>query len=139
MHNPLSWAGFASVLALAATAAGCSTDNGAAEVEGERLDAGTSLITIENQHFTPDNLDVRPGSKVVVRNLDNTMHSATSEDAVDAFIPAAVGHVGFDTGLFDSGERSFNINTDATVGTVVHYFCRFHTAEMNQPTITIVK
>lgn len=115
------------------------TATGGAETGGTPGTGGSQLheITIQNLTFSPANLDVPPGATVTVRNLDGIQHSATSEAAAGDFTPGAVSGISFDTGLFTSGTRTFDIPATAAAGTVIHYYCRFHLGAMTPPNPTI--
>jgi plastocyanin len=104
-------------------------------------DAGqiTMTIDISNFTFSPANLNVKPGTMVVVNNHDNMPHSVTSQSSPGAFVPGSVNGISFDTGQFSTGSMSFTIPTGAQAGTVVPYFCTVHRAAMaNSGQITIV-
>ena len=94
---------------------------------------GSSVITIQGNAFSPLRLEVAPGATVTVRNLDDMVHSVTSESAPGTFRPGAASGVSFDTGLF-TGVRTFTIPANAPVGASVPYYCSSHQQTMVTPT-----
>jgi plastocyanin len=99
--------------------------------------AGGFVITIQNLSFSPLNLHAPPGATVTVVNNDGaTSHSVTSEARANAFTPAAVGGVSFDTGIF-TGTKTFTLPANAPNGTAIPYYCRNHMADMVTPTGTL--
>lgn len=94
---------------------------------------GSSVITIQGNAFSPLRLEVTPGATVTVRNLDDMVHSVTSESAPGTFRPGAASGVSFDTGLF-TGVRTFTIPANAPVGASVPYYCSSHQQTMVTPT-----
>jgi plastocyanin len=82
--------------------------------------------------FSPLDLHVPPGATVTVLNLDGMAHSVTSEATPNAFTRGSVSGISFDTGQF-IGTRTFAIPGTATNGTVVPYYCTFHTSTMVTP------
>jgi len=96
------------------------------------------LITIENYTFIPQHLSVPPGAAVIVLNLDPFPHSVVSSTAANSFVPGSVNGISFNTGPF-MDDSAISIPADATVGTVVPYFCQIHEGAMlDQPDLTIV-
>ena len=143
MKTSMRWAALSVSVGLGLAMGGCSSSDGGSAGTGGASSLGGAggatdyVITIQNVHFSPDNLDVPPGETVTVRNLDAMLHSVTSEAALDDFTPGAVGGVSFDTGTFASGTRSFSLPATAAAGTVIHYYCEVHDGVMNQPTVTV--
>ena len=76
--------------------------------------AGAAHITIKNFTFSPANLQVRPGTKVIVENEDSVTHTVT-----------ATGDKAFDTGDIDPGETATFI-APSTSGSYP-YICTIHT------------
>ena len=99
---------------------------------------GSYVITIADMTFAPEDLAVPAGATVTVRNADSVPHSVTSAAAADSYLPSAVAGVGFDTGVFSQGERSFIVAAAAPSGTVVPYYCAVHKNAMkNAARITV--
>lgn len=113
-------------LFIAATlcAAGC----GSTETDTARSDV--ALILIEALTFFPAELVVNPGDTVAVQNNDHRYHSVTSAAAPGSYVPEGVEDVRFDTGLFDTGVRSFVVPEDVVSGTVIYYFCSVYKNSM---------
>jgi plastocyanin len=130
MRMPGTWG---LVLGLLLVACGSSSnDNGGGGGGG-----GEAVITISNFTFSPENLEVAPGTTVRVVNNDSAPHSVTSQATEGAFTPGAVSGVSFDTGAF-TGERTFTVSASAPSGTVVPYYCTVHTSGMrNSARITV--
>ena len=92
-----------------------------AEAANERADApsaGTpeaaeTRVTIEDFKFSPEKLNVRPGTTVTWVNKDDEPHSATSSEKPKRF----------DSGVLDS-EKSFSF-TFTEPGSFA-YFCKLH-------------
>ena len=97
----------------------------------------TALITIENNSFSPVNITVAPGTIIKVKNKDSVPHSVTSEANVGDFTFGEVNGISFNTGPFTTPDKTFKIPSDAALGTVIPYFCRFHTSTMIPPNGTI--
>ncbi|TQK42749.1 plastocyanin [Streptomyces sp. SLBN-118] len=74
---------------------------------------GAAHLSIKNFAFTPASLQVRPGTKVIVENLDSVTHTVT-----------ATGDKAFDTGDIDAGETATFI-APATSGSFP-YICTIH-------------
>lgn len=55
--------------------------------------SGSKVITIQGMAFSPLRLEVAPGATVTVRNLDDMVHSVTSESAPGTFRPGAANGV----------------------------------------------
>lgn len=65
-------------------------------------------------------------------NSDSIPHTVTSESADDAFTPGAVNGVSFDTGTIGGhASTNFTIPNDAPSGTVIPFYCAFHTSMMS--------
>jgi len=95
-------------------------------------------LRIVNFTYSPQRLEVTPGASIVVLNEDPVQHSVTSAAAPGVFTYGTVNGLGFDTGPF-TGARVISIPGNATVGTVVPYFCRLHAGAMvNEGEIAIV-
>ena len=95
-------------------------------------------ITIQNNAYSPSNLDVSPGDTVTVINQDAVPHSVTSQSATGNFTPGAVNGVAFDTGVFAANATAtFTIPASAPANTVVPYYCTVHLQGMGQGTVTI--
>lgn len=109
---------------------GNNPDAGTITDAGTGTDAGTqAIITIQGFTFSPETLEVAPGTTVRVVNRDSAQHSVTSTPSDTSFTPGAVNGVSFDTGEF-TGERSFLVPTSAPSGTVVPYYCTAHGSSM---------
>lgn len=133
MRMPGTWG---LVLGLLLVACGSSYDNNGGGGGGG---GGTeAVITIENFTFSPENLEVAPGTTVRVVNRDTASHSVTSQASEGAFTPGAVSGVSFDTGAF-TGERTFTVSASAPSGTVVPYYCTVHTSGMRNSARLTVK
>lgn len=91
------------------------------------------VLTIQGNAFSPLRLEVPPGASVTVRNLDDMVHSVTSESTPGSFRPGAANGISFDTGLF-AGERTLAIPANAPVGATVSYYCASHLQTMVTPT-----
>ena len=87
---------------------------------------GDTILSIADFDYTPNNLQVEPGERVRVRNLDTAAHSATSSPSSADLVPGSVENVGFDTGEFVMGEREFTLPADAVPGTIVTFYCTVH-------------
>lgn len=74
---------------------------------------GAAHISIKNFAFSPANLQVRPGTKVIVENLDSVPHTVT-----------ATGDKAFDTGSIDAGETATFIAPSASGS--YPYICTIH-------------
>jgi plastocyanin len=103
---------------------------------GSKSSGTPNQITISNLTFSPQNLNATPGSTVTVQNNDSMGHSVTSTSTAGVYTPGAVAGISFDTGVF-TGTATFSIPANATVGTVIPYFCTSHTTRMAQAQITI--
>ena len=89
-------------LALVVAAAGCggSDSNGAGDTGGggEVADQAQNVVEFSHTSFSPAELTVIAGDKVVFRNLVTMSHPLVNEE------------VGLDTGEFTLGERSFTFD-----------------------------
>jgi plastocyanin len=97
-------------------------------------DAGQeeASIDISGYTFSPSELTVDPGTVITVTNSDSIPHTLTSESADDDFTPGAVNGVSFDTGtLGGHASTTFTIPGDAPSGTVIPFYCAFHTSMMS--------
>ncbi|MFK4226612.1 cupredoxin domain-containing protein [Streptomyces sp. NPDC019890] len=74
---------------------------------------GAAHITIKNFTFSPANLQVHPGTKVIVENQDSVTHTVT-----------ATGAKAFDTGDIDAGETATFV-APSTSGSSP-YICTIH-------------
>ena len=132
MLHRLSVALPALVVALALLGCGGSMTDASSSGTVSTNGAPAHLITISEMSFMPARLQVPPGATVIVRNLDSTAHSVTSETAMNAFRPGTMAGVSFDTGPF-MGEMSFTISPAAVTGIVVPYFSTVDTSMMATP------
>ncbi|MGI5404773.1 cupredoxin domain-containing protein [Streptomyces sp. CA-135486] len=112
VNTALRVAGACVLLALA----GCSNngnDTTSASSAPSTSNTGAAHISIKNFTFSPANLQVRPGTKVIVENLDSVTHTVT-----------ATGEKAFDTGSIDAGETATFI-APSTSGSYP-YICTIH-------------
>ncbi len=84
---------------------------------------GGAHISIKNFKFSPASLQVTPGTKVIVENLDSVTHTVT-----------ATGDKAFDTGDIDAGETATFI-APSTSGSYP-YICTLHTAMKGTLTVS---
>ncbi len=119
---------FAALAALATLAAGWSCHG---EPPPPVVGSSGHEITILDFVYTPQRLEVAPGTTVVVLNFDDFAHTVTSAATEGTYVFGGVNGVEFDTGSFtDSG--AFTIPATAPVGTVVPYFCNLHLGTMQE-------
>jgi plastocyanin len=124
-------------LAIVAGALACGSSNNNNNGTTQNPLSGAPTITISNYTFTPQNLNVAPGTTINVVNQDGFDHTATSQSAQGAFVAGSVAGISFDTGPF-TGTKQITIPSSAPVGTVIPYFCNIHKSMMrDQPQITV--
>jgi plastocyanin len=93
------------VLTLVATVAACGSSS------KSESSSAQAEITIRNFMFEPPMLTVAPGTKVSVKNADDTQHTITADDK------------SFDTGPIDGGKSAtFTVSKSGTV----KYHCNIH-------------
>ena len=75
--------------------------------------APTALVTIDNFHFQPQNLEIAAGTTVTWQNNDDVPHTASSGDDPQAF----------DSGALDTDQKfSFTFRTPGRYA----YYCKLH-------------
>ncbi len=102
--------------------------------------AGTTTISIPNgasvqgnPDYEPDNAEVPLGNKIVWKNDDTAVHTATSGTGPQDPENAAL----FDTGLINPAESSEPVElADAAEGDVIDYYCFVHPYMLGKVTIT---
>lgn len=75
--------------------------------------ARTHTVVIEEMKFSPAELRIHPGERVVFQNKDLVPHTATAADSK-----------AFDSGLIDAG-ASWSTQVDGTPQTI-RYVCLYH-------------
>ena len=132
----------------AAVLVGCG---GSSSAGGSPPDSGSGTsgpqIRISNLTFSPSELTVDAGATIVLINTDGANHSVTSEPADNVFDAGSVAGVSFDSGAIPAatgggggvyggggtstpGRATISIPASAPSGTVIPFFCRFHTSMM---------
>lgn len=80
----------------------------------------THTVTISNFAFSPANLTISPGDRVIFVNQDGAPHTATADGG------------GFDTGRLGRGQQAgLTFNAAGSFG----YFCAIHPAMRGQITV----
>jgi plastocyanin len=109
-------AGIGAVLAVAALAAGCASDDpdpsaSAATTTMAVSAQSTGEVEIADFKYAPETVTVKTGTEVTWTNADEATHTATADDG------------SFDTGDLDRGDAK--AVTFDKAGTFT-YYCRFH-------------
>jgi len=121
----------------------CASNNGSNgapnnPTNNDTADAGPDTIVIQDFVYLPANLVAAPGTTLKVLNRDLEAHSVTSESKLGNFVLGAVGSIEFDTGVIaPGGSGTFSVPSNASVGTVIPYFCTVHKSSMVEGRVTI--
>jgi len=121
----------------------CASNNGSNgapnnHTNDDTADAGPNTIVIQDFVYLPSNLVAAPGTTLKVLNRDLEAHSVTSESKVGNFALGAVGSIEFDTGVIEpGGSGTFSVPSEASVGTVIPYFCTVHKSSMVEGRVTV--
>ncbi len=73
------------------------------------------VVSMKDDFFSSREVTVKPGTKIIWRNLGDRQHTSTSDDGV------------WDSGTLNPGESwSWTVPADAQSGTSLAYYCVFH-------------
>lgn len=127
---------------VAAAACGSSNKSGGGGTGGPQ-------IVISNLTYSPADLTVDAGTTITLINQDGMEHSVVSEASDNSFTQAAVGGVSFMVdipaatgtsggpygggGSSNPGTATLTIPANAPSGTVIPFYCHFHTNTMKTP------
>lgn len=118
------WAVPAVVAALAvvgvAGVSGCHGGDGLAEL----------VVVLDNDQFTPQQIDVRPGQMVRFVNQETDPHTVTS-DPLDAEPGGPDSDARFPGGMVQGDSVTWVVPRGLAAGTQWFYHCRFHGAPGN--------
>jgi plastocyanin len=115
-----------------AVIAGCG-ESGSTSLSGPPPDAGATIV-IQGYAYSPLELTVDAGTVIAVHNLDEHVHTVTSESSDNAFIPGRASGVAFDSGNVDGNAwGAFTVPADAPSGATLPYYCATHGAGMKTP------